>query len=645
MKDKARQEVVEEEIVKVKGLKGKVSLLLSLFAIAMSTFHVYTAIFGVFDSIIQRSAHLAFALILTFFLYPVSNKSRKDRVGTLDWILVILSIASLSYFVINGQSIASRISYIQEISLIGLIAASIVGILLLEATRRTIGNALVVIIVIVLLYGFFGHNLGGQIGHKEFNYTWIMDHLFFTTSGVFSVALGVSATFIFMFVLFGKFLEVTGAGKFFIDLAVATMGKYQGGPAKTAVVSSAFMGSISGSAVANTVSTGSITIPLMKKTGYKPSFAGGVEAVASTGGQIMPPVMGAAAFVIASYIGVPYIEVAFAAIVPALLYYICLFFQIDFRSKKDDLKGIEKKNLPNLKLILKQGYPYILPLLIIVLMLIQGFSPMRAGLFGILSVIIVSIFMKYGGMSLSNFIKALDFGARAMIETAIACAAAGFIIGIVSLTGIGLKFSGIVVNLAGNNLFLVLLFTMITSMILGMGLPTVAAYIVQVSLTVPALVELGVTPMAAHLFIFYFAILANITPPVALASYAAAGIAGANPIKTSIVSIRLGVAGFIIPFMFVYGNQLLLVGNYMEIALAICTAIIAIYVFAAAIEGWWLRKLNLVERLLLAASALVMIYPDLFTDIIGLAILLIVFILQKRGRSRDVKVANNDVNI
>lgn len=631
-----KSQEIMDEVERTRGLKGKTSIILSVFAIAMSAFHIYTAIFGVFDSIIQRSAHLAFALVLTFILYPVSKNNRKDKVSVIDWIFILLTLVSSSYFILNGQSIASRISYIEEISLFGLIAASIVGILLLEATRRTIGNALLIIIIIVILYGFFGHYLGGQIGHKEFSFTWIMDHLFFTTSGIFSVALGVSATFIFMFVLFGKFLELTGGGKFFIDLAVSTMGKYRGGPAKTAVASSAFMGSISGSAVANTVTTGAITIPLMKKTGYRSTFAGGVESVASTGGQIMPPVMGAAAFVIASYIGVPYIEVAIAAIIPALLYYLCLFFQIDFRSKKDNLRGIEKKDLPNIKTVLKQGYLYIIPLVIIVVMLVQGYSPMRAGLFGIISVIIVSIFMKYGRMSISLFIKTLDFGARAMIETAIACAAAGFIIGIVSLTGIGLKFSGIIVNLAGNNLLLVLLFTMITSMILGMGLPTVAAYIVQVSLTVPALVELGVAPMAAHLFIFYFAILANITPPVALASYAAAGIAGANPIETSLVSIRLGIAGFIIPFMFVYGNELLLIGNYLEITLALITAVIAIYIFAAAIEGWWIKKLNVLERLFLTASALVMIYPDLLTDIIGLVILLLVFLSQKRGRSEEV---------
>ncbi|WP_156289439.1 TRAP transporter permease [Oceanobacillus salinisoli] len=620
---------VEEEIVKTRNIEGKAKLILSSVAILMSIFHIYTSIFGVFDSIVQRSAHLTFALVLTFLIYPISNKNKQNKVSVLDWILILLVMGSLGYFVVNGSAIAERISYIQEISTWGLVAGVVAGVLLLEATRRTIGNALVIIILAVLLYAFFGQYLGDTFGHQGFTFMWIIDHLFFTTSSIYSVALGVSATFIFMFVLFGKFLELTGAGKFFIDIANSAMGKYRGGPAKTAVVASSLMGSISGSAVANTVSTGSITIPLMKKTGYKSSFAGAVEAVSSTGGQIMPPIMGAAAFVIASYIGVPFIEVAIGALIPAILYYLCLFFQIDFRSKKLDLRGVSKSELPNLKKVLRDGYLYFLPLIVIVFMLVQGYSPMRAGLLGIASVIVVSFLARYGKMNLKIIFKALDLGARAMIETAVACAAAGFIIGVVSLTGIGLKFSGIIINLAGENLLLVLIFTMITSMILGMGLPTVAAYIVQVSLTVPALVELGVPVMAAHLFIFYFAILANITPPVALASYAASGIANSNPIQTSVASIRLGIAGFIIPFMFVYGNELILIGNIFEIALAVTTAIFAIYIFAAVVEGWWLGKLNIFERFIMAAGSITMIFPGLLTDLLGLILIAVAFLTQK----------------
>lgn len=620
---------VDEVIVKTRKIEGKVKFILSSVAILMSIFHIYTSIFGIFDSIVQRSAHLGFALVITFLIYPTSNKNKQDKVSLVNWILILFVIGSLGYFIVNGGTIAERISYIQEISTWGQLSGLIAGLLLLEATRRTIGNALVIIILVALSYAFFGQYLGDTFGHQGFTFMWIIDHLFFTTSSIFSVALGVSATFIFMFVLFGKFLEYTGAGKFFIDLATSAMGKYRGGPAKTAIVASSLMGSISGSAVANTVSTGSITIPLMKKTGYRSPFAGAVEAVSSTGGQIMPPIMGAAAFVIASYIGVPFIEVAIAALIPAILYYLCLFFQIDFRSKKLGLRGVDKSELPTPKRVLRDGYLYVLPLMVIVFMLVQGYSPMRAGLIGIVSVIVVSFFAKYGKMNLKILFKALDLGARAMIETAVACAAAGFIIGVVSLTGIGLKFSGIIINLAGENLLLVLIFTMITSMILGMGLPTVAAYIVQVSLTVPALVELGVPVMAAHLFIFYFAILANITPPVALASYAASGIANSNPIKTSIASIRLGIAGFIIPFMFVYGNELILLGNVFEIGLAVITAIFAIYIFASVVEGWWFEKLNIFERLIMAAGSISMIFPGLITDLVGIILITVAFFTNK----------------
>lgn len=632
------QQIVEEEIVRTRDLYGIARIIVSVIAIAMSLFHIYTAIFGIFDSIVQRSSHLGFALLLTFLLYPMNSKKKSGKVGVVDWVLIALVIFGAGYFVLNGSEIAERISYIQKIDTLGLVAGTVLGLLLLEATRRTIGNALVIIILIALAYAFFGQYLGGNFGHNGFTFMWITDHLFFTTSGIYSVALGVSATFIFMFVLFGKFLELTGAGKFFIDIAVSAMGRYRGGPAKTAVVASSLMGSVSGSAVANTVSTGSITIPLMKKTGYRSSFAGAVEAVASTGGQIMPPIMGAAAFVIASYLGVPYIEVALAALIPALLYYICLFFQVDFRSLKMNLKGVEKSQLPNMKKVLKDGFLFIIPLIVIIFMLVEGYSPMRAGLYGIGAVILVSIIAKYGMMNLKILIKALDLGARAMIETAIACAAAGFIIGVVSLTGIGLKFSGIIINLAGENLFLVLFFTMITSMILGMGLPTVAAYIVQVSLTVPALVELGVEPIAAHLFIFYFAILANITPPVALASYAASGIANSNPIKTSIASIRLGLAGFIIPFMFVYGNELILIGDKLDIVIAVITAIFAVYIFAAVVEGHWFKKLTIYERLLMTAGAITLIFPGLITDLIGIALIAVAFTIQRIG----LKNINNE---
>lgn len=614
---------------KYRELTGWSTTIVSIVAVSMSFFHIYTAIFGVFESILQRSAHLGFALILTFALYRPLKRLNQSKIAWYDWIAILLSVGSSSYFILHAQEIASRMSYIQSLSSLQIAIGLIACLLLLEATRRVVGNALLVVVLVCISYAIWGHNFTGVLSHREFTMMWIIDHLYYTTSAVFGTALGVSATFIFMFVLFGKFLEVTGAGQFFINLAVAGMGKYRGGPAKTAILASSILGTISGSAVANTVTTGAFTIPLMKKTGYNKEFAGAVEAVSSSGGQIMPPIMGAAAFIISSYVGIPYIEVALAALVPALLYYLCLYFQVDLRAKRLNLRGLKKSELPNIWDVLKKGFLFFIPLVIIVYMLVKGYSPMRAGLFAIGGVIIVAAVRTATRLSIKKIISALDFGARAILETAIACAAAGLVIGIITLTGIGLKFSSLIIDLAGGSLLLTLIFTMITSIILGMGLPTVAAYIVQVPLTIPALITLGVPPIAAHLFIFYFAIISAITPPVALAAFAAASIANSEPMRTGMVALRLGIAAFIVPYMFVYGPSLLLIGDPLKIFLTVITAIIGIVCMAAALEGWLLRNAFWYERIILVASALALIKPGLVTDSVGICLVVIVIALQK----------------
>src|SRR5690625_432909 len=415
---------------RLRNLKGVVSIIVSLIAIGMSLFHLYTALFGVFESILQRSAHLGFALILVYAIYKPMRKAKKaETVPWYDWLLMILSAVVYAYFVFNAQDISSRMTYIE--SLTGLqIAIGIVGaIVLIEATRRVVGNALMIIVVLFVAYGLWGQFLPKIVAHRGFDLMWITDHLFYTTSGVFSTPLGVSATFIFLFILFGKFLEVSGAGQFFIDLSVAGMGKYRGGPAKTAVVASGIMGMISGSAVANTVTTGAFTIPLMKKTGYKRHFAGAVEAVASSGGQITPPIMGAAAFIIATYLGVPYIEIAIAAIIPALLFYISLFVQVDLRAKRTGLVGLKKEELPKAWDVFKKGFIFFVPLILIIVMLSTGASPMRAGLYAIGATILVALINRVAKMDFKSVVRALDLGAKASLETAIACAAAGLIIG------------------------------------------------------------------------------------------------------------------------------------------------------------------------------------------------------------------------
>lgn len=632
-------EVIETESVydedgvlnnKLRSLKGAGGKIITVIAVLMSLFHLYTAFFGVFESILQRSAHLSFALILTFAMYKPSKKVVKNEsIPWYDWLFIVLSIGAYSYFIINAQEISSRMSYIEKLTPLEIGIGIVAGLLLIEATRRVIGNTLVIIIMVCIVYGVWGHMITGTLSHREFTIMWIVDHLFYTVTGIFSTPLGVSSTFIFLFILFGKFLEVSGAGKFFIDLSLAGMGKYRGGPAKTAIIASSILGTISGSAVANTVTTGAFTIPLMKKTGYKPHFAGAVEAVASTGGQIMPPIMGASAFIIASYLGVPYMEIAIAAIIPALLYYLCLYFQVDLRAKRIGLVGLKKDEIPNFWVVLKKGFMFFIPLVVIVVMLASGYSPMRAGLFSIGVTILVAALNSYTRLSFSKIFNALDLGARAAIETAIACAASGFIIGIIGLTGIGLKFSSIIIDLSGGILIVTLIFTMITSIILGMGLPTVAAYIVQVPLTIPALIELGVSPLAAHMFVFYFAALSAITPPVALAAFAAAGLAGSEPMKTGLTAVRLGLAAFVVPYLFVYGETLLLVGEVPDIILSVITASIGIIGLACAVEGWLLRHAFWYERVILFLGSILMVNPGVVTDVVGIGILTSVFLFQK----------------
>ncbi|MCF6094852.1 TRAP transporter permease [Microaerobacter geothermalis] len=629
MTEKNQQIEDIELLSKSRDLKGIFAIITSIIAISMSIFQLYTAMFGIFESILQRSAHLGFALLLTFAAIKPFKKYKKLNIGWYDILFMLLTLGSFGYIVYNAGDIASRMAYVEPLSTIDIAVGVTAIILLIEATRRTVGWALTIILLLFLSYTLWGDNLPGLLAHRHFSLEWVVEQLYFTSNGVLGIPLGVSATFIFMFILFGKFLEVSGAGQFFIDLAISGMGKYRGGPAKTAVVASSILGTISGSAVANTVTTGAFTIPLMKKTGYRGEFAAAVEAVSSSGGQIMPPIMGASAFIIASYLGMPYIEVAAAALIPALLYYLCLFFQVDFRALRRGLRGVPKNELPDMKKVIKQGFLFFAPLILIVYLLIIGFSPMRAGLFAIVTVIVVAAVKTATRLKLKLIIKTLDVGARAAVETAIATAAAGMVIGLISLTGLGLKFSSLIINLAGGSLLLTLIFTMISSIILGMGLPTVAAYIVQVALTVPALIELGVTPLAAHMFVFYFAIISAITPPVALAAFAGAGIAGSDPMRTGMIALRLGIGAFIVPYMFIYGPSILLIGTPLEIFLTLISAIIGIYGIAAGAEGWLKRDMKWWERVIIIASSLTLIKPGLITDVIGFFGVAFIFLLHR----------------
>lgn len=637
-KNKAIDEM--DEFSKHRSLKGWINRIIITIAVLMSLFHLYTATFGIFTSILQRSIHLAFTMILIFSIIKSRKSEKSVSIPWYDYVLIGLSIISTGYIIITAEEITSRFSFVTPLSTTQVIIGVFLTILLVEATRRTIGNALTIIVLLFIAYGLFGQFLPGALGHSGFSLEWMMEQLYYTTSGVFGIPLGISATFVFMFILFGKFLEKSGGGQFFIDLSIATMGKYRGGPAKTAVVSSAMLGTISGSAVANTVTTGAFTIPLMKKTGYNKDFSGAVEAVASTGGQIVPPIMGAAAFIMASYLGIPYSQVALAAIIPAILYFLCLLFQVDFRAQKLGLKGLPKIELPNTKDVLKKGYIFFAPLLIIIVLLFIGYSPMRAGLIAIVTVIAITLLKSASRLNPRKLTSILSEGARASLETAIACAASGLIMGIISMTGIGLKFSSFIISIAGGSLLLTLIYTMIASIILGMGLPTVAAYIVQVGLTIPALIDLGVAPLAAHMFVFYYACLSAITPPVALASFAGAGIAGADPLRTSIAGMRLGISAFIVPFFFIYGPAMLLDGSVLEIIMVLITSIIGIFALAAVVENWFVMPMKWWARIILLGSSLSLIHTGFITDLIGISGIALIFIIQKVRHSNNKMTLN-----
>lgn len=603
--------------------------LVSVVAWSMASFHLYTGIFGIFQSVLQRSVHVCFAMVLVFLLISIKGKKRISMPPWYDWLLIGLTLATVGYVAWYAGEISSRYAYVTPLTQYEVIAGSFGILLLLEAARRSMGLGLPIIAIVFLSYIFVGPYLPGILSHQGFSLMWATDHLFFTTEGIWGIPAGVSATFIVMFIIFAAFLEQSKGGDFFIDLSLGLFGKARGGPAKAAIFASGFMGMLSGSAVANVVTTGAFTIPLMQRLGYSARFSGAVESVASSGGQLMPPIMGAAAFIIAEFLGMPYIEVAAAAVIPAFLYYFSAFSMIHFESLRINLKGMEPEELPLVRKTLVYGFQFILPVAVLVFLLVKGNSPMRAGLWAILITILVSYVRTETRMTPKRIMSALESGATGSVQVGIACATAGIIIGVLTLTGLGMRFNSIILLISQGSLLLTLILTMFTSLLLGMGLPTVAAYIIQVSLTVPVLTQtFGVNPIAAHFFIFYFAIISALTPPVALAAYAAAGISGADPLKTAVTSCRLGLAAFIVPYMFVYAPQLLLVGSLGDIVLATGSSMIGVVALAGSVVGWLLRKASVLERILMMAAALNLIKPGLYTDMVGLGILLVVLGLQ-----------------
>lgn len=503
------------------------------------------------------------------------------------------------------------------------VVLGVVAILIaLEAGRRTVGLILPIFCVIFLFYALFGNMFPGMFQTANFSISRIAPYLYTGSDGLYGQIILVSAQFIFLFLLFGAVLKLTGAGNFFVDLAYAVAGKVSGGPAQAAILSSMLMGTVNGSGAANVVTTGTFTIPLMKKVGYKPRFAGAVEAVASNGGQIMPPVMGAVAFLMAEITGLSYLAILKAALIPAVLYFLTLSSCVYLNAKKNNFKGLDSKDLPNAIETLRKGWVYLLPLAVLVALLINGFSPQKAAFYSIIFTFIIGFLKNRKNMTIPNILTGCKEAATGIMPIAAACLLAGIIMGIIQLTGLGIKISGILEAVSGGNLLLALILTMLTSLILGMGLPTSAAYLILAVLVAPALVNMGIPLIAAHMFILYFGALSTITPPVALSVFGAAGIAGANVWETGVDSVKLASAGFIIPFIFAYNDVLLLNGTFSEIFISVITAVLGCFALSIAVSGWCFKPLGAISRILFLIGAIFLIIPSPFYwSIIGVIIL------------------------
>jgi TRAP transporter 4TM/12TM fusion protein len=605
--------------------------IVSAVAVAMSVYHMHVAAFGPPEAMIFRGTHLLFALGLVFMLYPVRPAgSAAWRVA--DFILLVGGFGAVLHIFFNYDYYTNRIIYIDELTFADKFWAVVAVLVVLEGTRRVLGWALPLTALAFLVYAALFTHVKPPV---------LLEQLYLSTEGIFGSTLGVSASYVMLFVLFGAFMEKSGTGQLFMDFALSITGHTAGGPGKVSVVSSSLFGTVSGSAVANVMVDGPLTIPLMKRSGFRPPFAAAVEATASTGGQIMPPVMGAAAFVMAEFLAVPYAQVALWAVVPALLYYVAVFFAVHFEAKRHGLHGVPKSELPRFGRVMTDRGHLFIPILVILVGLLYGYSAPLCALVGALSCIPVALLRATtrAGIRWRSVLDALEDGAKNTLAVAMACACAGIVIGCVTITGLGITFTQIVVGLAQNALVLALVLTAIAGIVLGMGMPTTPAYIVMVALLVPALIKLGAPTPAAHMFAFYFAILSAITPPVALAVFAAASLAKADLWAAGWAAVRVGAAGFIVPFMFVYEPMLLLIvkdwsTEWLFVTWSVISATIGVVCLAGGLFGWLLAAASAWQRVALLAAAVLLIKPGLVTDAIGLALLALVVAVQWPARRR-----------
>lgn len=619
------------EVSTGRELSGWMWALAGAVAVAMSLFHIWVLVFRAVDPWYFRTAHVAFAGVLVFCWFPGRRGAPTRRLSWGDGLMMAVLLAPVAYLLVEFEGWVLRVGVAPTRA--DVVFATLFVLAVVEMTRRAAGWPLTLLALAFILYGLLGPWLPGLFWHRGYAWPRLVTYLF-SLEGILSTPVAASATYVFLFVVFGAFVERSGAGKLFVDVALALAGRRRGGPAKVSIVSSAMFGTASGSSVANVVVDGVFNIPLMKASGFRPAIAGAIEAMNSTGGQIVPPVMGAGAFLMAEILGVPYGRIALVAVIPALLYYQAAYWMIDLEAARSGIRGLRREELPRLgPLLATRGY-LLLPLAVLFyFLMVEQVSPFRAALWAVVTTVAVSWIRAATRMGPRGVLAALADGGKRSVEIAVTCAAAGVIVGVLSLTGLGVKFALIIIDYSGGSLLVALVFTMVVALILGMGMPTTAAYAIAASVLAPALARLGVEPLAAHLFIFYFACISALTPPVALASFAAAAIARAPMWEVGLQSVRFSIAGYLIPFMFVYGPPLLLQGGWVEVGWAVLTAAVGTLALAAAVQGWLLRGLGLLPRAALLVAALALIKPGLATDVVGLGLLGAVLLPQVLARA------------
>lgn len=592
----------------MRELKGWMKWLVSICLVGVALFHLYTAIFGVFQPRIQRGVHLMVLLPMAFLLYPATKKSPKDRPSFLDVIMAVLAVIPPIYLMIMNDALNMRMELFDPVSTLQTVLGWSNIILIIEAVRRTVVPAMAILIGIFFVYIFTAPLLGGIFYSKPMALSRIAEiNYLITSDGIYGSIVGVTATFVAVFVIFGAFMQNTKTGEYFTNLAVSLAGKSVGGPAKIAVISSGLFGSISGVAAANVYATGVFTIPLMKRLGYRSQFAGAVESAASTGGLLMPPIMGAGAFVMSEITGVAYVHIIKAAVLGAIFYYLSILLRVHFVAKKEGLRGMDDNEVISRKQILKDSYQLI-PLILLVIFLVIGFSPFIAAVYGILSTFLLTFLSKETMMTPAKLWDTFELSGKNLIMLAVSCAGAGMVISIVTNTGLALGIASVIQSWSGGVLLPALLLIMVTSILMGMGMPCTPAYIVAVTIGGPALQAMGINVLTAHLFVFYFAILAEITPPVSIASYCGAAIAGSDPLKTGFEAMRMAIVGFIIPYIFVFNPALLLNGSPLEIITLVIIVLYAVITLASAFRGYLHRRLNRVEQGLMGIVSAALIF-------------------------------------